>query len=885
MREEWKDEYDFVLVNSPPGSDDLAAICTVQLADALIAVMPPDSHDFERAAGLVDAILKARQKLPFERGAMVVVPVVSSVLHATGVQRVEAERKLLALTTSWRHRSVGAREFLDQLTIPASSERDGTPLAEWVEVLASIIARSFSDTDELFKERAAYVAGARRPAGAKATSVSGREEQRWVLLKPSLPPLDWRVRPGTRAEGAYKYYIDAGGRVLPAYLTYSLFPSESERRSVLLTLGSEDLLSDEERAEFRQLTERIKESAGGRMRAVKSVVNRIVEGQAAVPNVRVVAHKFGPVPVYVPRRMLVVDSLGGPLPVMVGLYPQDVPLTASPFGGSKSEFVQSLTVGLGLMFRRYLEDVGEAMSDIENHLNHAEVFGRAKEIEVTFGESVVTKLQALIPSPESLHRPASKHERLVGEIFSEERYAILNAEYARLFALFFLNELYGHLGLGSRSEKYLAKLMNVAHRFDRLLGQGFASDAREFVPELRTLSGVLRDYRVGRYEEVAGEVRGPGEAATWVSRFVRFAGFISRLNLTKVSPVAGRIFISQAHSSESETLDVLIASHIKARFGGRAEVLGVNRGSLDAGLAALLRSRIWLSDSVFALLTDDSRGIDRGCEWVAAEARYGLLLGKRVVALVGEDVSAEALEAWRAKLANGYDPEYLGIGGTRHTLPRADDLPAIELRRTEPMSMDRATLISLEEEVWVAAQRRHDALLSGWLALFTRETRRTVGYINLLAKHPTTKRRLARQLLKHYPDVYRNEAAAGKAIGRAWAVASRRVLLLDGEPQTLIHLSGGSRKKPPMEYSGNLINVLRKLRPDLGPGALSYWTREVLRGEVAPLGEPGATRQARMVHDQYLEFSSTRSPEREAYGYGDAFDDYETDAMMAAWVS
>lgn len=194
----------------------------------------------------------------------------------------------------------------------------------------------------------------------------------------SLPPNQlFQIIPPFREESAYSYRIRQSGLDVNAYLTYDV-PNTSDQRSILLVNRSNAFISDVHRAEYNRLIERIRESSG-HITGMKNIVNRLVEGEfAKLPNVRVAVHRYGPVPVYVLPESYVIKNMGTSLKVQIGVYPDLVSQISRPsvnlnlpFLSNTSEFVRSLSVGLGLMFRRYLEDVGEGMFDIEHHLNLA----------------------------------------------------------------------------------------------------------------------------------------------------------------------------------------------------------------------------------------------------------------------------------------------------------------------------------------------------------------------------------------------------------------------------------------------------------------------------------------------------------------------------------
>lgn len=658
----------------------------------------------------------------------------------------------------------------------------------------------------------------------------------------SRDALKFQVISPSKEENRYYYRLRMGDIDHSAYLTYEL-PAASNDRTILLVNASRTFITDEHRTEYDRLVERIKESVG-RFAGAKNIVNRLAENEFAnLPNVRIAVHKYGPVPVFLLPQKYTIPHLGEDVDVQIGVYPNVKTGGTSrrrvnlklPFLSTKSEFVRSLEIGLGVMFRRYLEDVGEGMYDIKHHLSLAGIFDRAKDIESILGESIKTKLNVLTPSVQSFKLPQTTDERAVKELFEAETSWIFTARYARQFALYFLNELYRIIGLESRGEYYLNGFKDIQNEFDSLLGNGYMRSAREQLPLVATLSRCLRAYNDRDYDTLR-EIN-VTEEPLWVRRFVQFARFIARLNDESLAPTVGRIFVSFHHDVPvTEVLLGQIDDYVKAEFPNRLEILSVRESGAGVKFKSPIRARIWLSDTVSEIVPKDTQTISNGKAkdylWIAREAEYGLLLGKRVIYLVekGVDESKILADLQKREPNDGLIPRTARVPDwlqrkliesfTDYT--RANftvNTTQVGQEHLDPMVRE---VIHLEAEK--AIEKRHRDILVGFHKQFPGWARRTLKHIQETVPYPAkaSKPALARKLAARYRD-YADEGSAKKAIAKVWDLAKQRALLIGDKRMPLVRLLDGQR------YTGNLREILRVLRPDLNNEAVQAWETQILR--------------------------------------------------------
>ncbi len=650
----------------------------------------------------------------------------------------------------------------------------------------------------------------------------------------------FQILPAAKEESAYRYNIRLDDLDFSAYLTYEV-PRVSDDRTLLLVNVEYAFINDDHKEEYNRFIERIRESAG-RFTGAKNIVNRLAEKEFnKLPNVRIAVHKFGPVPVYVLPQEYQINNLGRMISAKIAVYPDVKSQTGSrksavnlnlPFLSTRTEFVRSLNIGLGLMFLRYLEDVAESMFDIEFHLNLAGVFERAKEIETELGESIKTKLDAAIPTTDSFFKPNNDHDRLVNALFEKEKDWLFMARYARQYALFFLNELYSHIAMDSRSEEYFEGFRGIQQQFDGLLGEGHYAGFRERLRAVATLSKTIRAYRDQRYDEI-DQIDLTNEPL-WTRRFVQFGRFIASLNRVKVNATAGRIFISHHNDVPvTELLNSQIQDFIKTEFGDRVHVLSVRETAAGAEFKEPIRSSIWMSDMVKGIVPQHTLPVGgdqvKDYQWIAREVEYALLLGKRVIYLVEKDLDDKAIRSdlkrtefslipddarvptWLpARLLNSFTEKIHPSFTIDHMGATKDDLDP----KLKPI---------IKEVAEFAIERRHQDILVGFHQQFPEAIRRTLRHIQETVPYPSkaTKKALALKLHNQYPSNYGTEKSAARAITKAWDLSRKRTLSIDGKPVALMRLNKG-------HYSGNLRYILTKLRPEWDKSHLEQWERRIL---------------------------------------------------------
>jgi MinD-like ATPase involved in chromosome partitioning or flagellar assembly len=187
-REEWKDTYDFVLVDSRTGITDIGGICTTQLPEVLVMLFTANEQSIRGTLDIARRAIIAHDGLPYDRGGLLIVPVLSRFEGRTeydqaGVWRRRVVADMAPLVQSWVDRDVPVERLFVHLTVPyvptwsfgenLPAVMEPTPDPELIsfslETLAALIAHRLGRIALLDEIRDSYVAAAER-AGRRGST-------------------------------------------------------------------------------------------------------------------------------------------------------------------------------------------------------------------------------------------------------------------------------------------------------------------------------------------------------------------------------------------------------------------------------------------------------------------------------------------------------------------------------------------------------------------------------------------------------------------------------------------------------------------------------------------------------------------------------------------
>jgi cellulose biosynthesis protein BcsQ len=179
-REQWTEDYDFVLIDSRTGISDIGGICTAHLPDRLVVVFTANDQNLVDLVDVVGRVDQARDRMPYDRPRHLVLPILSRLdsrveyKQADEWQRKSA-RAVSPLFGNWLAQSVPEELMMRHLTLPYVSywsfgerlavREETVPSADQIsyalETVAAVIAQQFDRTDLLAENRDVYVAAAR----------------------------------------------------------------------------------------------------------------------------------------------------------------------------------------------------------------------------------------------------------------------------------------------------------------------------------------------------------------------------------------------------------------------------------------------------------------------------------------------------------------------------------------------------------------------------------------------------------------------------------------------------------------------------------------------------------------------------------------------------
>lgn len=179
MRKEWKENYDFILIDSRTGITDIGGICTIQLPDIIAFVFASNTQSLEGAVSVVNRVMINRNKLPYDRAGLIAIPIISRIDSREETDRYKywlkiIEKKVNPIVSTWKNKSVRTIDLLYKLVFPyfprwsfgeelpviVEKRDDSESINYSIKTLASLIARKVSKSEELVSMRDLYVKAA-----------------------------------------------------------------------------------------------------------------------------------------------------------------------------------------------------------------------------------------------------------------------------------------------------------------------------------------------------------------------------------------------------------------------------------------------------------------------------------------------------------------------------------------------------------------------------------------------------------------------------------------------------------------------------------------------------------------------------------------------------
>jgi cellulose biosynthesis protein BcsQ len=123
MRDEWREQYDFILVDSRTGITDIGGICTILLPDYVIAFFTANEQSLEGLRDTMHRVQKLRAALPVDRQTLVILPIPARDESNSEYQRAAEWRGRFAQALApfyrdWIPKEETPERVLDYLKIP-----------------------------------------------------------------------------------------------------------------------------------------------------------------------------------------------------------------------------------------------------------------------------------------------------------------------------------------------------------------------------------------------------------------------------------------------------------------------------------------------------------------------------------------------------------------------------------------------------------------------------------------------------------------------------------------------------------------------------------------------------------------------------------------------
>jgi hypothetical protein len=170
LREQWREEFNVVLIDSRTGITDSGGVCTIQLPDILALVFTTNDQSVEGVLKVASRAQVARQTLAYDRMPLLVFPLLSRFEGRTEFQEAQKwldklEQTLKPFYDDWVPKSIQLRRVLERTklpyitffsfgeSLPVVSEGTSDPEGLGYAYLsaASLIAGDFQSVDRLIR--------------------------------------------------------------------------------------------------------------------------------------------------------------------------------------------------------------------------------------------------------------------------------------------------------------------------------------------------------------------------------------------------------------------------------------------------------------------------------------------------------------------------------------------------------------------------------------------------------------------------------------------------------------------------------------------------------------------------------------------------------------
>lgn len=155
LRNTWKEEFDFILIDSRTGITDIGGVCTIQLPDSLLIWFISNQTSVEGVKDVAENATRSQAELPFARNQLAVVPVPSRDESRTEVEKARAWHLRFAemfgeFYKEWVPLGTNPLDVINDLRIPyvafwsfgetlPVAEEDSTGISDAYELLSRLL--------------------------------------------------------------------------------------------------------------------------------------------------------------------------------------------------------------------------------------------------------------------------------------------------------------------------------------------------------------------------------------------------------------------------------------------------------------------------------------------------------------------------------------------------------------------------------------------------------------------------------------------------------------------------------------------------------------------------------------------------------------------------
>ena len=176
LRNQWKDAYDFILIDSRTGITDNGGICTIQLPDVLVLLFTATDQGFNGIVDVSERALKAQQNIPFDRQKLISLPIPSRFDTNTEFKISQNwldkfAKGLKNIYRDWLPMTLQPRQILEITKIPyvtyfsfgeklpvvEQGVNDPTSIGYSYESIAAILANNFNKVEYLLEDRDEFI--------------------------------------------------------------------------------------------------------------------------------------------------------------------------------------------------------------------------------------------------------------------------------------------------------------------------------------------------------------------------------------------------------------------------------------------------------------------------------------------------------------------------------------------------------------------------------------------------------------------------------------------------------------------------------------------------------------------------------------------------------